>query len=106
MIAGITGGLGCGKSTVARLLEKRGFRRLDSDAIVREQVMTDPIMMAALKSHFGPAVIGSDGAVDRAAVAERVFDSDSERQWLEELTHPRVFSAWRTAFATEPAARW
>jgi dephospho-CoA kinase len=106
MIAGITGGLGCGKSTVARLLEKRGFRRLDSDAIVREQVMTDPIVITALKARFGPAVIGSDGAVNRTALADRVFESDSERQWLEALTHPRVFSAWRTAFAAEPAARW
>ena len=48
MVVGITGGLGCGKSTVARALERRGFRRLDSDFIVREQVLLQPEILDAL----------------------------------------------------------
>src|SRR5688572_6814433 len=105
MIAGITGGLGCGKSTVARLLERRGFKRLDSDAIVRDQILTEPAAVNALQAHFGPGVIGAGGGVDRSVLAARVFADDAERQWLEALTHPKVFAAWRVAFAAEPKAR-
>ena len=106
MIAGITGGLGCGKSTVARLLERRGFRRIDSDAIVRDSVLVDPGVIGALRARYGEGVIDGNGTVNRAMVANRVFADDSERLWLEELTHPGVFAAWRQAFAAAPGARW
>ena len=106
MIAGITGGVGCGKSTVARALERRGFRRLDSDQVVRERVLVDPVVLAALRERFGAGVIAADGTVDRAALGSRVFSNDADRLWLEELTHPGVFAAWRTAFAAEPDANW
>jgi dephospho-CoA kinase len=103
---GITGGLGCGKTTAARLFEKRGFRRLDSDALVRENVLTLPAVLEALWARYGPAVIGSDGKVDRAALAERVFAAEAELRWLESLTHPPVFDLWRAALGSEPAADW
>ena len=110
MIAGITGGMGCGKSTVAKALEARGFRRLDSDWIVREQVLAMPDVVAALRARYGETVVdagaGREATVNRTALAGRIFADDSERLWLEELTHPRVFAAWRTAFAAEPSARW
>ena len=106
MIAGITGGLGCGKSTVARALEQRGFRRLDSDAIVRDRVLTAPAVIDALRARLGAGVVRADGTVDRPALAARVFADDTERVWLEELTHPGVFVAWREAFAAAPDARW
>lgn len=106
MIAGITGGVGCGKSTVARMLERRGFRRLDSDQIVRERILREPDVVAALRARYGDAVLGPDGAIDRPTLAARVFPDDAERLWLEELTHPGVFAAWRAAFAAEPEARW
>ncbi len=106
MIAGITGGLGCGKSTVARLLEARGFRRLDSDAIVREHVLTSPDVMAAIRARHGAAVFDATGAVNRAALAAKVFADDAERLWLEELTHPGVYAYRRAALAAEPQANW
>ena len=106
MIAGITGGIGCGKSTVARLLEQRGFRRLDSDALIREKVLRDPDVIGALRHRYGPAVVNPDGVVDRAAVAQRVFSDAAELAWLEELTHPLLFALWRAAFAAAPNERW
>ena len=111
MTAGITGGVGSGKSTVARALEARGFRRLDSDWIVREQVLASPAVIAALRNRYGDAVVVIDAAggavsVNRPALAERVFRDDAERLWLEDLTHPGVFAAWRSAFAEEPTAHW
>jgi dephospho-CoA kinase len=106
MIAGITGGLGCGKSTAARMMEARGFRRLDSDQIVREQVLTDPAVIAALRQRYGPEIADSNGAINRSRLAERVFRDDTDRLWLEELTHPRIFAARRAALATAPHAHW
>ena len=106
MIAGITGGMGCGKSTAASRFERHGFRRLDSDALVRERVLTSPDVITELRARHGAPVIGPDGAVHRGALAERVFADDAERRWLEELTHPVVFALWRQAFAAAPAAHW
>jgi dephospho-CoA kinase len=106
MIAGITGGVGCGKSTVARALERRGLRRLDSDQIVHDQVLTAPEVIGAIGQRYGSGVITTEGRIDRAILGRQVFSSDGERLWLEELTHPRVFAAWRTAFAAEPRAHW
>jgi dephospho-CoA kinase len=111
MIAGITGGVGCGKSTAARALESRGFRRLDSDQIVREQVLTEPDIIAALRARYGNAVVETGGTagtvtVNRTALADLVFPHDTERLWLEELVHPRVFAVWRAAFAADPNGRW
>jgi dephospho-CoA kinase len=110
MIAGITGGVGCGKSTVGRALERRGFRRVDSDRIVREHVLTAPEVVREIAAKFGGGVVTMDGAgrvsVVRPALAERVFADDAARLWLEDLTHPRVFAGWQAAIAAEPAARF
>ena len=110
MIVGITGGLGCGKSTAARGLESRGFRRLDSDQIVRDKVLTDASVTSEIRDRYGDAVLETSGSgttvITRPRLSERVFANDEERLWLEELTHPHVFAAWRTAFAEVPEARW
>lgn len=103
---GITGGMGCGKSTVARLFESRGYRRVDSDAIVRDRVLHEPGIKDALRQRWGAAVFNAAGDVERGAVAERVFKDDEDRRWMEDLVHPRVFAAWEEAFAGGPAHRW
>jgi dephospho-CoA kinase len=106
MLAGITGGIGCGKSTVGKLLEERGFRRLDSDAVVRDRILTAPDVLAALRERHGAGVFKTDGSVDRAALGERVFSSEAEREWLEQLVHPRLYAIWREEFAARPHERW
>jgi len=111
MIAGITGGLGCGKSTVACALEARGFKRIDADRIVREHVLFEPAVVAAVRERYGDSLIETtaahpSGTINRSTLAERVFSDDAERLWLEDLIHPRVFAAWRSAFAADPAANW
>lgn len=106
MILGITGGMGCGKSTVARLCEQRGLRRLDSDALVREHVLTDPAVRAALRAEWGAEVAPVDGPVNRARLAARVFQSDEARATLERLTHPPLFELWRAHLRAVPEADW
>lgn len=106
MIIGLTGGMGCGKSTAARMFEAAGFMRIDSDSIVRETVLTDPAVMAVLRERWGESVFAADGSIERALLAERVFGNESDRQWLEQLVHPRVFAAWRDRLASAPCGRW
>ena len=106
MIVGITGSIGCGKSTVGRLFEHRGFSLIDSDALVRERVLPSAGVLAALRSRYGPGVLAEDGTVDRAKLGAYVFSHDEERRWLEDLTHPLVFAIWREAFAARPAQHW
>jgi len=106
MILGVTGGMGCGKSTVAALFARAGFQRMDSDALIREQVLTLPAIKDQLRQRYGAGVVGSDGDVDRALLAQRVFANESELRWLEELTHPPLFRIWRQAFAAAPGTAW
>ncbi|HZP59062.1 MAG TPA: dephospho-CoA kinase [Opitutaceae bacterium] len=106
MILGITGGMGCGKTTAAQMLERRGFCRADADALVRSEILPDPDISAAIGTHFGDDVLAADGKVIRSRLAEIVFADDSARRWLEDLVHPRLFTRWRALLAGAPAANW
>jgi dephospho-CoA kinase len=106
MILGLTGGLGCGKSTAAKLFAQRGFRRLDSDALVREHVYAQPEVVAALGGRFGSEAVAADGSVNRAYLAGVVFADEAALRWLEELVHPRLFAHWRELFRADPDASW
>jgi dephospho-CoA kinase len=106
MILGITGGIGCGKSTVTTMVHRSKFKQLDSDALIREQVLTNTEVIAALRDRFGPLVIKDKGEVDRTYLASRVFSNDEDRIWLEQLTHPRLFGLWRKALRSDLKANW
>lgn len=106
MIIGLTGGMGSGKSTAARLFEELGLQRLDSDAVVREQILPQADVVAAIRERFGNEVLGADGGVDRSALAARVFGDDANRLWLEALVHPRLYAIWRATFAEAAGMAW
>jgi dephospho-CoA kinase len=106
MILGLTGGFGCGKSTAAKLFAERGYRHIDSDGVVRERVLPSETVTSALRLRFGEKVFAADGQVDRPALAAIVFTDDTERLWLEELTHPLFFDIARTMLRGEPSANW
>lgn len=97
--------MGGGKSTAARFFEEAGFRRIDSDRIVREELLTVPEVVAQIGKRFPDAVTAA-GQVDRAVLARHVFSNDVERVWLEDLLHPLVYARWRELLATAPAANW
>lgn len=99
LIIGLTGGMGCGKSTAAALFAGHGFTRLDADQVVRDELLTDPEVIAALKSEFGPEVLTLEGRVDRARLARVVFADETRLRWLEALLHPRLNARWRALFA-------
>lgn len=73
LLIGLTGGIGSGKSTVAGMLAERGAAVIDADAISRATTAPGGAALPAIAQAFGPAPIGDDGALDRAAMRERVF---------------------------------
>lgn len=90
MIVGLTGGIGSGKSTVARAFGSLGIGCVDADDVAREVVMPGEPALAAIREHFGNDVLHADGTLNRAALRSIVFDNPTERKWLESVTHPRV----------------
>ena len=90
MIVGLTGGIGSGKSTVARAFGSLGIGWVDADDVAREVVMPGEPALAAIREHFGNDVLHADGTLNRAALRSIVFDNPTELKWLESVTHPRV----------------
>ena len=106
MIIGLTGGMGCGKSTAARIFADFGFACIDSDDVIRRRILTDPAVEKAAASLAGPAVLDSAGHIDRTILAQRVFsDPENLRAW-EEIIHPRLYAIWRAAIDASPAQPW
>lgn len=105
MILGLTGGMGGGKSTAARFFVEAGFRLVDSDRIVRDELLTSPEVIARIASRF-PTVVDSENRIQRPELAQQVFANDANRLWLEELLHPLVYERWRRLFETAPEANW
>lgn len=106
MLIALTGGIGCGKSSAARFFEAHGFAVRDADRIVRETVLPARDVIAAAEERWGRSVVGANGELDRAKVAEIVFAAEGERRWLEQLVHPRVEAVWRAEVAGTPDRVW
>jgi len=106
MILGLTGGMGCGKTTAAGMFASHGFAPMDSDAIIRTMLATDKEVVAAIRDHFGDGVLAESGGVDRGRLARRVFIEEAALHWLEDLLHPRLFAYWRAAFAADGGKSW
>jgi dephospho-CoA kinase len=100
-VIGLVGGIGSGKSAVARILADLGCVVADSDALAREAIR-DPAIVAAIRERWGQAVFDDAGSVDRSALAARVFSDPDERRRLEELIHPWVERRRRAIFAAAP----
>lgn len=98
---GLTGGIGSGKSTVAREFEARGIAVIDADAIAHDLTAPSGAAMALIRQTFGSGFITPDGALDRAAMRAHVFAAPSERQRLEAILHPMIRAA--TAQAADAA---
>lgn len=98
----ITGSIGMGKSTVARMFERAGVPVFDADAVVRELQAKDPEIIASIGRRFGGTVSG--GVLDRDALSRAVLRSPAELDALEAIVHPAVQAA-RLRFIEENADR-
>ena len=90
MRIGLTGGIGCGKSTVAGFFVEAGAALIDTDAISRRLTAAGGAAMSALVAEFGVAMQAPDGALDRARMRELAFADPSARHRLEAILHPMI----------------
>lgn len=89
MLIALTGGIGSGKSTVAKRLVELGATEIDSDLLAREVVAPGTEGLAAVLEAFGEDLF-VDGALDRQRLAQRAFSTEQKRKQLEEILHPRI----------------
>ena len=87
---GLTGGIGCGKSTVAAMMRELGCRVLDADLLARELIEPSELAFQEIVSTFGPEVVAADGRIDRPRLARIVFSDPSKLARLNQIVHPRV----------------
>jgi len=89
-VVGLTGGIGSGKSTVARMFGKLGVHWVDADDVAREVVEPGTPGLVQIAEHFGKDILTAEGTLDRAQLRQIVFASPEERTWLEGLLHPMI----------------
>jgi dephospho-CoA kinase len=87
---GLTGGIGSGKSTVARWLVAQGAALVDTDAIARALTAPHGAALSAIAQTFGPDMVGTDGALDRDRMRALVFGELAARRQLEAILHPLI----------------
>ena len=90
VIIGLTGGLGTGKTTVARMFEQLGAVVLDADRVAYRAMEPKRLAWRNIVKAFGPDALNEDGTINRRWLAERVFRDDEARRQLEAIVHPRV----------------
>jgi len=88
-VIGILGGIGSGKSTVAGCFAELGCAVIDAD-VMAHAVLDEPDVLEAMAGRWGDEMLDAAGLVDRGRIAERVFDSQKELDFLNQLVHPRV----------------
>jgi dephospho-CoA kinase len=105
MIVGLTGGIGSGKSTVAKLFASLGAVVIDADAIVHELQAPGSPVLAELAAAFGGDIIDASGALDRAALGAIAFRDDEARARLGAILHPKVGAEMARRLAAARAAK-
>lgn len=87
---GLTGGIGSGKSTVAKGLQSKGVTVVDADQIAREVVQPGEDALNEIAKTLGSEVIQADGNLDRSALKQRIFSDPNAKKQLETILHPRI----------------
>jgi dephospho-CoA kinase len=91
LLVGLTGGLGAGKSTAARMLGERGAIVVDADELARKALDPGTPGYEQVCDLFGRDILDEEGRIDRRELAARVFEDETKRRALESITHPEVF---------------
>jgi len=92
LIVGLTGGIGSGKSTVAKLFAQKEIVVVDADQCSRIVVEAGKPALKKITQHFGKDILQTDGSLNRAQLRKIIFENQPERQWLESLLHPLIFA--------------
>jgi len=91
LLVGLTGGMGSGKSTVARMFQEFGAHIIDADEICRVLVEPEQPAWQEIVKTFGKDILLKDGTLDRAKLADIIFNDSSQKKVLEAILHPKVF---------------
>lgn len=89
-VVGLTGGIGCGKTTVTALFAKLGVQHIDADIVAREVVLPETPCLRAITQYFGADILLPTGELNRAKLRQRVFTDAASKTWLEQLLHPAI----------------
>ncbi|MEM4248572.1 MAG: dephospho-CoA kinase, partial [Candidatus Nanoarchaeia archaeon] len=96
MLIGLTGGIGCGKSTALVIFSKLGWQTIDADSICRQiYENNESNIKEILKKRWGEKVLTADGFIARKAIAEIVFVDKKELEWLNSIMHPEIIKRAR-----------
>ena len=95
-LLGLTGGVGMGKSTAAGFFSQLGAPVVDTDEIARDLVRPGQPALAEILGEFGGKILASDGALDRGALADKIFSDEAARKKLEAILHPRIRECWQS----------
>lgn len=101
---GLTGGIGSGKSTVAKLLAEHGYVVVDADKIAREIMEPRSPVLDDVAAAFGDDLINEDGSLDRGELARKAFVDKQSIEKLNSITHPAIRSESERRFAAAEAA--
>lgn len=91
-IVGLTGGMGCGKSTVAKCLNKLSIPISDADSIARDVMKSDEVI-EKLKTIFGKSIFDEKGKIKKEKLARIIFSNEEKRKKLNETVHPKVWES-------------
>ncbi|MBM0404076.1 MULTISPECIES: dephospho-CoA kinase [unclassified Serratia (in: enterobacteria)] len=107
-IVALTGGIGSGKTTVANAFARHGATLVDADVIARQVVEPGTPALAAIAERFGNEMLLPDGALNRAALRQRIFSHPDDKTWLNQLLHPLIHreTQRQLAQATSPYVLW
>lgn len=89
-IVGLTGGIGCGKTTVSNEFAKHNICIVDADVVARQMVAPGSQCLAAISEKFGPQILLPDGNLNRATLRQAIFANPQDKQWLDNLMHPAI----------------
>ena len=89
-IVGLTGGIGCGKTTVSDEFAKLGICVVDADIVARQMVAPGSDCLQAIATKFGESILLDNGHLNRAKLREAIFANPDDKKWLDKLMHPAI----------------
>lgn len=92
-VVGLTGGIGCGKSSTSQFFSDLGIDVIDTDVIARQLTQPNGSAISLIQNTFGSSVITADGALDRNKMRDLVFANSESRHKLEQILHPLILKA-------------
>ncbi len=106
MKIGLTGGYGCGKSTVLKLFADFGWRTIQTDRIGHSILQSDSIVRHKIRERWSDSVLNDEGSICRKKIAEIVFNDRNQLNWLEQLLHPKIISNYEELMELSRSANY